>query len=249
MANQEKRGLFSHYLLLAGEAIQFRPLRSFSSSLHKDEKKRIWSDRLIPYKLKIKTALARAAEQSLALTGIKRAQRDFFTARVRSFGVLFFSCGFFQILSYFLKDTLPLLSGGADNLILGVAMIFLTLLCSFSRGDVNYALERSFLFRAILRPIFGVGEWEIPKGQSNENLTVMFLSGIVMALIAVAVSPSFLVVLLGSLVLTLFVFARPEAGLICSAVFLPVLLPVAHIHMDNDSCDKSLLHLRCHMGS
>ena len=204
---------FSHLLYQLGNAIHFVPVSAFAPPRSEPEEQK--REKLfLAYRLKIKTALAKTCEQSFFLGLYAAFLRSFFTTRVRAFGVLFFSCGFLQILSYFLGRYLPFAAGDENNLIFGVTLIFLTLLCSFTRGEVKDVLKKSFLYRGILDPLLGTERWEFPTGRGGDHFLVMLLSGFVLAFFAVIFSPVAVFSVLLLLVLILFIFHLPEAGLV-----------------------------------
>ena len=108
MAKDKKIGSLSRFLYTVGKAIQFRPATAFAppKSDEFSEAKKGGFPFLYSRK-KIKNALAKMSEQSFVLGLLGRFYGRFFNTRVRSFGVLFFTLGFLQILSYFLGDYLP----------------------------------------------------------------------------------------------------------------------------------------------
>ena len=147
MAKGNRTVSLSGLLYAVGEALHFAPDSAFAPA----RSDRNTGERMKPfiaYRLRVKTALARMCEQSFFLGLCSAFIRGFLNTRVRSFGVLFFSCGFLQILSYFVGVYLPFAAGDENNLVHGVTLIFLTLLCSFTRGDVKEVLKKSFLFSA-----------------------------------------------------------------------------------------------------
>ena len=101
---------FSHLLYRLGKAIHFVPASAFAPPQSEPEEKK-WEKPFFASRLKMKTALAKMCEQSFFLGLYAAFFRAFFTTRIRSFGVLFFSCGFLQILSYFWASFFPLPRG------------------------------------------------------------------------------------------------------------------------------------------
>lgn len=226
MAKDQKNGSLSGFLYAVGKAIQFSPSSTFApprSEEKSDAKKGGFP--FLFYRLKMKTALAKMSEQSFVLGLLKRFYGRFFNTRVRSFGILFFTLGFLQILSYFLGESLPLLAGGEDHLLFGVCLIFLTLLCSFSRGDVKDAIKRSFLYRIILKPLFGIQEEHFPLEKSRDHVWPMILAGALLSFFSVLFSPLFVLAFLLCMILLLMIFHIPEAGLLVAALGLFVLSP------------------------
>ena len=204
---------FSHLLYRLGKAIHFVPASAFAPPQSEPEEKK-WEKPFFAYRLKMKTALAKMCEQSFFLGLYAAFFRAFFTTRIRSFGVLFFSCGFLQILSYFLGEFLPVAAGDESNLIFGVTMIFLTLLCSFARGDVKDALKKSFFYRGVLDPLLGTERWEFPTGRGSDHFLVMLLCGALFAFLAVIFSPVAVLSVVLLVALILLIFYLPEAGLV-----------------------------------
>jgi len=217
MAKVRLSGSFSHLLYTLGDALRFAPSSAFAPACSEKERGERTKP-LLAYRLKIKTALARMCEQSFFLSLCSSLIRGFFNTRIRSFGVLFFSCGFLQILSYFMGVYLPLAAGDENNLIHGVTLIFLTLLCSFTRGDVKDVLKKSFLYRSVLSPLFGSDGWQFPNERSGDNFLAMILTGALLAFFSVVFSPLAVLSVILLLVLVLFVFYQPEAGLVSVAL-------------------------------
>lgn len=229
MAMKGKIPSVSRFLLKLGEAIQFRPETEFLSfDAQEETPSSQWGKRLLPYKLKIKTALARMAEQSFFLSLLRRFVRAVFTTRLRSFGILFFSFGFLQLLSYFTASSLPFFAGGVENLLLGVCMIFFTLIASLSRYQLADALKHSFLFRFVLRSLFGLQESDIPEGRGNDRFWPMLGVGVLLGVLSVLFSPLWVILLLTVLIAGLFVLFKPEAGLVLHALLLFVLPATFH---------------------
>ncbi|MBR3836893.1 MAG: hypothetical protein IKJ74_01995 [Clostridia bacterium] len=207
------------WLYELGGLIRFAPESSFSTSEPASEREggRL-NNLLLPYKKKVKSALAKGAEQSAILTLLRRFLHSLFTLRVRSFGIFFFSCGFLQLVSYFAASFLPGYEPREANLLFGVAQLFLTLICAFARGDVSDVLRRSFLFRRILRPLFGIHEWQIADGKSRDFHGGMLVIGVLMGGLSLFVSPIRIMCFLLILALVLLIFYFPEAGVIGCAM-------------------------------
>ena len=89
----------------------------------------------------------------------------------------------------------------------GVAQMFLTLLASFSRGDLSDGLKRSFLFRAVLGPLCGMREESLPSAKSHDAVGMMLLAGVGFGIAGAYFSPLFLLLVLLLLGFTAFIFA------------------------------------------
>ncbi len=219
MAKRHTTGSFSHLLYRLGNAIRFAPDSAFAPPRSETEEGRREKP-FFAYRLGIKNALAKTCELSFFLGLYSAFLRAFFTTRVRAFGALFFSCGFLQILSYFLSGYFSATVGDESNLVFGVTLIFLTLLCSFARGDVKDVLKKSFFYRRILDPLLGTQRWEFPVGRSGDNFFVMLFLGAVLAFFAVVFSPFAVLSAVLLPVLILFIFYLPEAGLAITGLTL-----------------------------
>lgn len=219
MARKKNSFSLAARLYELGGLIRFAPESSFSTPEPASERE---SGRLhnllLPYKKKAKSALAKGAEQSALLTLLRRFLHSLFTMRARSFGIFFFSCGFLQIVSYFAASFLPGYEPQEANLLFGVTQLFLTLMCAFARGDVSDALRRSFLFRRILRPFFGIHEWQIANGKSRDFLVGMLVVGVLTGALSLFVSPVKILCFVLILALALLIFYFPEAGVIGCAM-------------------------------
>lgn len=213
MAKGRPTASFSHLLYQLGKAIHFDPVSAFAPPQSEPEEKK-WEKPFFAYRLKMKTALAKMCEQSFFLGLYSAFIRSLFTTRVRAFGALFFSCGFLQILSYFLGGYLSFAAGDESNLIFGVTLIFLTLLSSFTRGDVKDVLKKSFLYRSVLDPLLDTERWEFPTGRGGDHFFLMLLIGALLAFFAVVFTPVAVLSVLLLVALILLVFYLPEAGLI-----------------------------------
>ncbi len=220
MAKGQFLGAISRFLCRAGEEIRFRPDATFAPPRTETEEDKKAVMPFLAYRLRIKSSLAKMCEQSLILSLLSSFVRRVFHTRVRSFGVLFFVCGFLQILSYFLGGYVPFLAGNEDNLIFGVSLIFLTLLCSVTRGDVRDALKKSFFFRKLLKGLFGVDSSAIPSGRIKDYSAYMVSFGALFALLSVVFTPAGVAGALVILFLILFICYLPEAGLVTAALGL-----------------------------
>ncbi len=205
----------SRFLYRVGEKIRFSPDGAVAHFQAEAEEERRPRFSLLPYRRKVKSSLAKMAEQSALLAWIRQGVHRFFTTRIRSFSVLFFSCGFVQIIAFFLRSYVSSGSGKEDNLLFGVVQIFLTLFCSFSRGTVSDGLKKSFLYRGLLEPLVGLPDWSLPSGKSRDSLVTMVLTGILLGLASDFMGPLTVAKFLLSLAALLFVFAFPEGGFVC----------------------------------
>ncbi|MBR2616124.1 MAG: hypothetical protein IKC69_05545 [Clostridia bacterium] len=222
MAKGKANFSLSGLLCDLGDKILFCPPSEFrTASPEENEKKR--DSRLLPYKMKVKTALSKMTEQSAVLAAVRGGIRWFLSLKIRSFAVFFFACGFVQILSFFLGSVRGDW-GREDNLLFGVVQMLLTLICSFARGDVTGALKRSFLHKGVLGPLVGLHSWQYPVQKSHDGIVWMLLIGLGTGALSFFLSPVWILYGLIFLTVALFLFFCPEAGLVIGAfggLFLP----------------------------
>ena len=222
MSRQKEVRSPARFLLKAGDALRF----SVRDSLPPSDKNET-AGRLSAFKartLRVKIALSKMWEQSFFVNTAHDLFRRIFLMRARALGVLFFTCGFLQIASFFLRYSLPYLAGDEIGFLFGIVLIFLTLLFSLSRLTVRRLLIRSAVFRRFLQPLFGIEEWQLPAGESRENLLLMIALGVLLWIAGLVFTPVGVVGGISLLCLAAFVLCRPEAGLIFSALlffFLP----------------------------
>ena len=222
MAKEKKHFSLSGSLCELGERILFAPSVAFRVETEEKQENKL-AQRLLPYKQKVKLALSKMAEQSGVLSSIRFGIRWFLSLKIRSFAVFFFACGFVQILSFFVGAQTE--SGAAEqNLLFGVAQMVLTLICSFSRGDVVSALKRSFLHKRILSPLVGMQSWQYPSVTSHDSIAWMLLFGLIFGILSFFLSPLLLLNAFLYAATVLFILHYTEAGLILCAFggyFLP----------------------------
>lgn len=205
----------SRFLYRVGEKIRFYPDGALAPLPSEKEEGASPRFSLLPYRRKVKSSLAKMTEQSVLLSRIRQGIHRFLTTRIRSFSVLFFSCGFVQIIAFFLNSYVSIGSGREDNLLFGVAQIFLTLFCSFARGTVADGVKKSFLYRGLLEPLVGLPDWSLPTGKNRDSLMVMVFTGTLLGVVSDFVGPLAVAKFFFSLVALFFVFAFPEAGFVC----------------------------------
>ncbi len=225
MARRMKNASLSYWLFALGEKLQFRPETAFAPITPEEEQKKKTQKPFLMYRRKIKNALSRMAEQSFFLGKLHDFSQWIFSTGTRSLGALFFTCGFLQILFYFASPYLPFLKKGEDNLLFGVCLVFLTLFCSFSRGDIKDAYKKSFLYHGILKPFFGIKPVTIPLGRRRDRFFLMVLGGAFLAALSLFFGPMVILAALLLLGFSSLVFIRPEVGLISAAsafLFLPL---------------------------
>lgn len=220
MAKREKTLSLSAGLLRLGDALRFSPEEGQPAP----EKERP-AFRLIPPEklLGAKNALARMREQSFFLSLADGFFRGLLLTRFRSFATLFFTSGLIQTVSYFVGDYFPVLSGNQDNLVLGLILIILGLVCAFERLSFGAVLKKSLFFRRVLQPLFGVADREIPEGRNREHIWWMLAVGAVLGVLSVAFSPYRVILWLTLAVAGLLTLYKPEAGLVFTVLLFPVL--------------------------
>ncbi|MBP5289258.1 MAG: hypothetical protein J6Z79_05225 [Clostridia bacterium] len=226
MSKRDRTFSVSAGLLRLGDALRFAPEEDRFVP-----EKEPRSYRLIPPEklLVLKNALARMREQSLFLSLAGDFARGMLLTRFRSFATLFFTSGLIQTVSYFIGSYFPLLSGTQDNLVVGLVLIILGLVCAFERAAFGVVLKQSALFRHVIHPLFGVSEWEIPEGRNREHLWWMLASGAALGVLSVIASPYRVILWITFAVAVCVTLYKPEAGLAFAALFFPFLPPVAEI--------------------
>ena len=220
MSKREKTFSVSAGLLRLGDALRFSPEEGQPVPERKQR-----SFRIIPPEklLGFKNGLARMREQSLFLSLADGFFRCIFLTRFRGFATLFFTSGLIQTVSYFIGSYLPVLSGDQNNLIIGLILIIMGLICAFERASFGTVLKRSVLFRRVIHPLFGVEEREIPDGKTRESILWMLGAGAVLGVFSIILSPYRVVLWLAFAVAAAVALYKPETGLVVSALLFPLL--------------------------
>ena len=179
-----------------------------------------------------KRFVASAYEKSWFLNMLRGISAKLLTARLASFGIFFFSYGFYLILIQMIKEyALPEETLAMSGVIIGGVYILFGMLFLFSRRNVAHAIYHSRFLYTLLFDFLGIRTVEIVEAANAENKKVWnppFVFGMIFGLISIVVDP--VMILSGILFFALFavVVGSPEAGIILICAGLPF-LSTAHL--------------------
>lgn len=171
--------------------------------------------------------IAKSYERSVFLSAIRGLSYGVLTSQINTFGLFFFSYGFYAALIYLLKNyTFSVESANPYSLFLGIIVMFLGLIMFFSKKNVARALYESRAMRLILFDFLGLRILTVAEAANNEvkkSFNVPFILGMVFGVISIFVEPIYVMATLAVLVLAAIVLSSPEAGIILIFLALPFL--------------------------
>ena len=176
---------------------------------------------------KAKRFVAVTYERSFFLNFLRNISAKLLTAKISSFGIFFFSYGFYLVLIQLIKEyAIPEEHLAMSGVIIGCAYLLLGTLFLFSRRNVAHAVYHSKILSAILFDFLGLRVTEVAEAAESENKKAWnapFLSAMFFGLISTVFDP--IIILKGILFLALFyvVAISPEAGVILVCLGLPFL--------------------------
>ena len=217
MESGRRKGFLAELLLRTGDAIQFAPKTEtlFAEPEKKEEKRR----RFVPFfldtahRLRLKSTVAKASEQSVLLSAGRRFITAALCARMRSCAILLLFAGLVSAFSYFARNAVNFFAGETEHLVVGITEIVLALWVAFDRLTFARALKKSAVFRGVLQPLFGVEEWEIPDENVREHPFLAVFLGLALGVLQALFLPSKVLFWLLFAAAVLLILHKPEAGL------------------------------------
>ncbi len=217
MEQGRRKGFLAELLLRTGDAIRFAPKTEtlFAEPEKKEEKRRRFTPAFLDtaHRLRLKSTVAKAGEQSVLLSAGRRFITAALCARMRSCAILLLFAGLVSAFSYFARNAVTFFAGETEHLVTGITEIVLALWVAFDRMTFAKALKKSAIFRGVLQPLFGVEEWEIPDENVREHPFLAVFLGLALGVLQALFLPSkvlFWLLFAAAMLLTLH---KPEAGL------------------------------------
>ena len=174
-----------------------------------------------------KRFVAGAYERSFFLNFLRSISSKLLHTRLASFGIFFFSYGFYLILIQVIREyALPEDHMAMSGIIVGGAYMLFGTLFLFSKKNVAYAVYHSKILGAVLFEFLGLRVMDVAEAANSENKKAWnppFIFGMIFGLLSIFLDP---IVILGAvLLLALFytIIASPESGIILVCVGLPFL--------------------------
>lgn len=212
---------FFGWLLTSYEAV----VAGFSSSVIV-KKFRAASEYKIFHKARnAKRFVAVAYEKSFFLNLLRRISGKLLTARLASFGIFFFSYGFYLIWIELIKEyVLPNDTMTWSGMMIGGAYIVLGTVFLFSGKNVAYVVYHSKILYAILFDFFGIRTVEVAEAAQadvKKAWNLPFVFGMLFGLTSIVIDPMTILIGIFVFALVAVVMGSPESGIILICVLLP----------------------------
>ena len=193
---------FFGWILTSYEAL----VSGFSSSVIIKKLQTVSGLKIFHFARNAKRRVAEAYERSFFLNLLRSISEKLLTARIASFGLFFFSYGFYLILIQVIREyALPADNMAMSGIIIGVAYMLFGTLFLFSKRNIAYTIYHSKFLGGILFEFLGLRITDVAEAAENENKkgwNAPFISGMVFGLISIFLDP--LMILAIILIFTMF---------------------------------------------
>ena len=212
---------FFGWLLTSYETI----VSGFSSSVIV-KKFQTFSGHKIFYKVRTaKHAIAVAYEKSFFLNLLRSISSKLLTARIASFGIFFFSYGFYLILIQLIREyAFPKEHMATNGLLIGFAYMLCGMLFLFSKKNVAYVVYHSKILETILVEFLGLRIMNVAETAESENKKLKYapvLCGMAFGLISILFDPIGILAGIVFLAILYLIINSPEAGIILLCAGIP----------------------------
>ena len=159
---------FFGWILTAYEALA----AGFSSSVIAKKLRAFSGHKIFHSARNAKRFIALAYERSFFLHVLRSTTAKLLTSRLASFGIFFFSYGFYLILIQLIKEFgIPGESMSMSGLIIGGAYMLGGAFCLFSKKNVAYVVYHSKIFSAVLFDFLGIRTVDVIEASKTEIKT------------------------------------------------------------------------------
>ncbi len=170
---------------------------------------------------------ASAYERSLLLNALRILSSKLLTARLASFGIFFFSYGFYLILIQVIKEYLfPEATMAVSAMIIGAVYMFVGMLLLFSKRNIAYAVYHSRILSALLFDFLGLRAVEIAEAADVEikkGWNPPFILSTVFGVVSIFMDPMVILSIILLVALFSVIIVSPEAGIILMCLGIPFL--------------------------
>jgi len=214
---------FFGWILTSYEAL----VSGFSSSVIIKKLQTVSGLKIFHFASNAKRRVAEAYERSFFLNLLRSISEKLLTARIASFGLFFFSYGFYLILIQVIREyALPADNMAMSDIIIGVAYMLFGTLFLFSKRNIAYTIYHSKFLGGILFEFLGLRITDVAEAAENENKkgwNAPFISGMVFGLISIFLDPLMILAIILLFALFYVIVISPEAGIILVCMGLPFL--------------------------
>ncbi len=200
-------------------------VNGFSSSLIVRKIRSLADSKLIETAKNVKRHVARDYERSFFLNQVRGIAKRILTARVNTFGLFFFSYGFYLVLIQIIKKYAIMMETTVPHAIFigGFCMVAgFFMLCS--RKNVAKAIFDSQTMRTLFFDFLSLSILDVAEAsqaESRRGFNIPFLFGMAFGLLSIFIDPLLIIRVILIFMLLSMVFSSPETGLILLALALP----------------------------
>lgn len=214
---------FFGWLLTSYEEV----VSGFSSSVIVKKLQTVSGHKIFHSARNIKRQVAEAYERSFFLNLLRSISLKLLSTKLASFGIFFFSYGFYLILIQVIKEyVLPVEHLAMSGIIVGIAYMVFGTLCLFSKRNVAHAIYHSKFLNGALFEFLGLRAMNIAEMAEKENKkgwNPSFIFGMIFGLISTVLDPIMILAVILLFALFYMIIVSPEAGIILVCVGLPFL--------------------------
>lgn len=201
--------------------------KGFSESLIVTKLKLISEHKVFGFAKTCKRFIARHYERSFFLNLVKGTKQRILTARVNTFGLFFFSYGFYLVLIQLIKQYVMEMQTTVPHAIYiggGCMVGGFFMLCS--RKNVARAIWDSRFLCAILFDFLSLSSLEVAEaatGEAHKGFNIPFLGGMAFGILSIFIDPLLIIRVLLVLMFLSMIFSSPESGIVMIMLALPFL--------------------------
>ena len=212
---------FFGWILTAYEALA----AGFSSSVIAKKLRAFSGHKIFHSARNAKRFIALAYERSFFLHILRSTTAKLLISRLASFGIFFFSYGFYLILIQLIKEFgIPGKSMSLSGLIIGGAYMLGGAVGLFSRKNVAYVVYHSKILSAVLFDFLGIRTVDVIEASKTDIKTSWnspIILGMLFGCISIVVDPMTILFALAIFALFSVVITSPEAGVILMCLGVP----------------------------
>lgn len=182
------------------------------------------SDRFDNWAHKLRKKCSRAFESSLLLGKLGELFRIAISLPLKFYGNFLLSFGFYSTAVFLFREFVPLLSPAPHgDLYVDLTAIAAAIPLMLSKDSLCRAVGRGRISRLIFVDAFGLKDedFELPPRHFSRLGSVAILSGMILGLMSLLISPIYLPICLGALVLACAILLTPEVGILVAVFIVP----------------------------
>lgn len=175
-------------------------------------------------RLIIKNKIQKNIENSIFYRAVCSLSDILLSAKVRMYGIALFIFGFCSVAAGLIK-TYVSFSHGDDYFLIfqGALLVFIGFAFLFYKNSMGHLLYNSKIIWFLLHDIAGIEEEKTVRPTAKENTVLPVLLGLFLGLTSIVIDPIYIFVAFFAIIYIIFVFYKPEFGILVTIVTVPFL--------------------------